>query len=176
MGFDYNEYDSLSVLIKKKESDAILGYYKSFGWEEYERREDKRYFDIIHIKLKREHKVANKDKLQLLQVELENSLNRFAVLRNKKHWRFFAFFSLALLLAFFVIALGVSLLVAKQFLTLGVSFIALGASSFIFSIPIARKIFNYENRAYVLKFKETTSSVARIIFQAERLRGKNDEI
>jgi hypothetical protein len=172
MELDYNEYDSLSILIKKKESSAILSYYKSFGWEEYERRDDKRYFDILHIKLKRRHKIPNKDRLQFLQVEMENVLNTFSVFRKKRHLRsfisslFFAFFAISL------VSLGVFLIFLKLAVAFAVSLVAFGIVSAIFAFPIVKKISVSENKRYILKFKETASSISRIIFQAERLLNK----
>ena len=168
MEFDYNEYDSLSVLIKRKESSAILSYYNSFGWEEYERRDDRRYFDIIHIKLKRRHKIPNKDRLQLLEIEMENAINRLAVLRGKKHWRTVAFAVLLSILSLFIAAIGVSLVLYKLS-PLGVSLIALAVLPSFFALPLLRKNFDSENKAYASKFKETTATIGRIIAKAERL-------
>ena len=176
--FDYNEYDSISLALKKEESHRMLSYYRAFGWDEYERREDMRYFDIVHIKLMRRHKIPNKDRLQLLQVKMEALVNNFARVRKNKHSH-----SLLLgvgmgVLCVSLIALGSVLIFRKLLLSLALSFISLGAVIPFFTVAAVKRILISENKRYAEKFKEMTAGISRIIAEAKKLYSaevENDE-
>ena len=173
--FDYNEYDSLSLALKANESQRMLSYYEAFGWEEYDSREDRRYFDIVHVKLKRKHKIENKDRLQLLQVKMENEVNRFAVDRKYKHSRSVSVG--ATLSVFSIAAIGFStfFIIRKLVIPLAVSVGALGVVMPFITIPLVKKIVENEKKNYALKFKEMTSKISRIISEAKKLSGGLDE-
>ena len=173
--FDYNEYDSISLALKNEESARMLSYYSAFGWEEYERRDDFRYFDIVHVKLKRHHKIPNKDRLQLLQVKMEASVNNFADIRKNKHASsiFLAVLLVVFSLAF--IALGFFLAMRKIFISMAVSFLALGVLMPFALIPIIKKISLSECRRYAEKFKEMTAVISRIVAEARNLYGEGGE-
>ena len=174
--FDYNEYDILSLALKENESLRLLEYYAAFGWQEYERCEDKRYFDIIHIKLLRRHKIPNKDRLQLLQVKMENVVNRFAFARKTKHSRSII---IALSLGIFslgLLSISIYLLINQVLPILSISlfFVVLGIS--VGTFLAVRRIVKRENSEFMLKFKEMTSDIARIISRAKKLyRGESCE-
>lgn len=172
---DYNEYDSISLALKENESERMISYYRAFGWEVYERREDKRYFDIVHVKLKRAHKIVAKDRLQLLQVKMEYLVNSFAAARKNKHSRsLIAALTLGVFAAGFI-ALGVCLLAAGMLLALSISLLAFGLVSPLFIVPLVKRIFKLENKIYAVKFKEMTAGVSRIIREAEKLLGGENE-
>ena len=174
--FDYNEYDSLSLALKENEAERLLGYYKAFGWEEYEKREDKRYFDIIHIKLKRKHKIPNKDRLQLLQVKMEATVNRFAFVRKNKHSRSVIMGLTLGTLSLGIMALGIWLLFTAVIIPLAIALIFLSAVSPVVIIPLIRKAVIDENEQFAAKFKEMTSEISRILLSAKRLYGgENDD-
>jgi Flp pilus assembly protein TadB len=80
---DYNNFDYLSISVKIDELDKILYCYKVLGWKERKREDDRDEEDMKYIALFRPHAIANKDRLQYLQVRMESLLNSFASIRAK---------------------------------------------------------------------------------------------
>lgn len=72
---DYKIYDYLDATVKKQSMELLTAHYAALGWECTETRDDKIYFDIKHIVLRRPHNVEHKDALQLLQIYLESAFN-----------------------------------------------------------------------------------------------------
>lgn len=70
--------DKLSVAIKADVAEEIKGAYCALGWELKEEYDDKRYGDLVHMDFTRPHLIAEKDRLQLLQVRLEVAVNFWA--------------------------------------------------------------------------------------------------
>ncbi len=169
--FDYNEYDSISLALKENESERMLGYYKAFGWEEYEIREDKRYFDIVHIKLKRRHKIRNKDRLQLLQVKMESVVNRFALARKNKHSKSIIAGLTLGVLALAFLTISIMLFVEQILIPLSAAFFIVGIALSAAIAPVVKSTVKKENQSFAVKFKEMTSEISRIIFSAEKLYG-----
>ncbi len=175
--FDYNEYDSISLALKENESERMLAYYKAFGWEEYEMREDKRYFDIVHIKLKRRHKIPNKDRLQLLQVKMESAVNRFALARKNKHSKSIIAGLTLGVFAIVFLTVGIKLFAEQALMPLSAAFFIVGIALSVAIVPVVKSIVKKEKQSFAVKFKEMTSEISRIIFSAEKLYGgKNGEI
>ena len=81
----YNDFDTLTLYVKKLKAVEIIESYKTFGWELVEECENKRYEDIVDLTFNRPHKIKNKDELQLLQIYMENNLNAKAKLEKNKH-------------------------------------------------------------------------------------------
>lgn len=84
---EYWEYDYIDLAVKTEKADDLLIGYGAFLWQEIERKSDKNYKDVVHITLKRPHKIKNKDRLQLLQVRYEKMANDKYALKKKKHTR-----------------------------------------------------------------------------------------
>ena len=82
---DYWNYDYITLTVKRKNIDEVIRSYGAFLWKEIARKEDRQYYDILHVMLKRPHKIKDKDRLQLLQVKYEAMLNKRAYLDNKKY-------------------------------------------------------------------------------------------
>ncbi len=174
---DYNEYDSISLMLKENEAERILTYYAAFGWEVYEKRDDGRYFDIVHIKLKRRHSISNKDRLQLLQVEMETTVNRFAYTRKNKYSRsLISALTMGLVSLAFVI-FGILLILKGSLVTLAISSIALGALTPVVFLPMIKNTVKEDRKRFALKFKAMTAEISRIISLAKNLYGEeNGEI
>ena len=82
-----NKFDLLSLYVKRNKKDEILQYYQCFNWKLKEENANKMYVDIVDLVLIRPHTLCNKDNLQLLQVYMEESLNKKAKLEQKKYPR-----------------------------------------------------------------------------------------
>ncbi len=168
---DYNKYDSLSLALKSELVDKMLSYYEKLGWRVFEKYEDKKYMNIVHVTLVREHVIKNKDKLQLLQVKLESLINRMAKDRKRKHSK-----TLILSLSsslFLVISLALGIFLAMRdvpALTLvGACLIFFGVGGFFAHIPVSVKTYRNENTAYARKFKRTSAEIVRLIERANEL-------
>ena len=73
---DYKfEDDKLSVAVKADGAREIKESYAAFGWRIASERADGRCPGIVHMDFVREHKIAGKDRLQLLQVRFEVAVN-----------------------------------------------------------------------------------------------------
>lgn len=73
---DYKNYDYLDAAVKKNRIDELTAHYAVLGWDCVDSRDDKVYFDIKHIVMRRPHFIANKDELQLLQIYFETAWNK----------------------------------------------------------------------------------------------------
>lgn len=82
---DYTNYDYLSVSVNTAHLERVLSCYKLLGWKEMRREDDRQYADMKYLALYRRHKIANKDRLQYLQVRMETVINRFSYLQRSSH-------------------------------------------------------------------------------------------
>lgn len=170
-GIDYNKFDSLSLALKAELFDKMLSYYEKFGWRVFEKYEDRRYMNIVHVTLIREHRIKNKDKLQLLQVKLESLINRMAKNRERKH-RKTLFFSLCASAAFVLSAALAIFLATRRIpaLTLvGACLVFFGVGGFFAHIPLSVRIYRKENASYARNFKRTSAEIVRVIERANTL-------
>lgn len=85
------EYDNLTLYVKKTKAEDVVKHYHKFGWELVSNEENKRYEDIVDLAFKRPHKIEEKDELQLLQVYMEENLNKTAKLERNKYSKTTAF-------------------------------------------------------------------------------------
>lgn len=78
-------FDTLTVSVRCEREEEIERAYAALGWTQTERTEDARYSDLAVLRLRRPHKIPHKDRLQLLQVYLEQAYNTLAI-REKYKW------------------------------------------------------------------------------------------
>lgn len=102
-----NELDILTLLVKKEQFNTILENYQLLGWQLAEQSENKRYEDLLDVKLTRPHKIENKDDLQLLQIYLEDNLNTQAKLKKFRHAGSTVFSSVIGVLGLAMLTLGI---------------------------------------------------------------------
>lgn len=112
MAKDYKNYDYLSVSVKSDQLSRILQCYRALGWTEIKTEEDRQYYDMNYVRLRRPHKLPNKDRLQYLQVRMESSINSLVVIAKHAHVKsnVVVFFGVFAVLAF--AALGLWLILA----------------------------------------------------------------
>lgn len=107
---DYNNFDYLSVSVKSAELDKVLNCYRTLGWNEIARGEDDKYEDMKYISFSRPHKIANKDRLQYLQVRMESAINGIASSFFHRHKRSIALTTVFVTCGLIFIALGLWLM------------------------------------------------------------------
>ncbi len=176
--YDYNKYDSISLALKADALDRMLEFYKVFGWELYEKEEDRRYFDIVHVRLIREHKIENKDKLQLLQIKMEKAVNSFAVKRRDRHAGSTVLgltsgvFSLLLIIFGIFSVLKLS---APLSLFLGIPMMAVGIILPVSLIVPLRRMLKRENKSFMAAYREMGAEISKILSKVEKIRrGENE--
>lgn len=85
MARDYNNYDYLAVSVKSDQLNRILHCYRALGWTEVKTVDDREYYNMKYVRLRRPHKIANKDRLQYLQVRMEGAINSLVEIVNRAH-------------------------------------------------------------------------------------------
>ncbi len=109
---DYNNYDYLSVSVKSDQLGRILQGYRALGWTEEKTEDDRQYYDMKYVRLRRPHKIANKDRLQYLQVRMERSINSLVEITKRAHLRSTSLGALLFLAAAASLACGLWLAIA----------------------------------------------------------------
>lgn len=102
---DYKNYDVLNLYVKRNKLESIISKYNIFGWELEKQEDNKEYEDIVELTFVRPHEIKNKDDLQLLQVYMEERLNKVGQIERNKNAK-----TTSLALVFGVIGLALILL------------------------------------------------------------------
>lgn len=84
---DYKNYDYLSVSVRNDQFERILSCYNTLGWRVVKHEGDRQYYNMKFVVFRRPHKIENKDRLQYLQVRMENTINSISVIAFKRHRR-----------------------------------------------------------------------------------------
>jgi len=175
----YNDYDTLTLYVKKLKASEIIDSYKTFGWVLTSEVENSKYEDIVDLSFERPHKIENKDELQLMQVYMEEKLNNIGKLEIHKHSRSSAFGLFFGIIGLFLMIFGSILcfdfLLPKE-LILGIVLLSVG---FIFGVITAiclPKIIKFENKHYEEIYAKLEDELTSICKKAEYLYGgKNHE-
>lgn len=107
---DFKNYDYLTISVKSALLEHILECYAALGWREVRREDDREYYDMKYIALRRPHKIENKDRLQLLQVRMESAVNSVSSVNAKKHAKSGIIFTVLAVIALGLAALGLWLI------------------------------------------------------------------
>ena len=171
------DIDSLTIYAKKTKSKEIIKNYKTFGWHLKSESENNQYEDISDLTFYREHKIKNKDELQLLQVYMEDKLNEIGKIEKYKNSKstafglFFGIISLALIifgtLFGFKIIVGASIASSIIMSCIGIIFLIL---TLIF-VPILSK---KERACFNSRHTQLENELQEIINKATFLSGGSD--
>ena len=169
---NYNEFDTLEIYARKNKVDHIKSCYQSFSWHVVEEKENDRYSDTIDLTFQRPHKLKNKDELQLMQVYMEDTLNKYGSLERHKHAKSttyglcFGVLSLAILIAGIII-LKNSLLN----ILFGGTLIVLGLLSCMIVFVVCLKLFKTEKETFEQSRKKLQDDLETICKKAKKLAG-----
>lgn len=170
---NYNEYDKLVLYVKKEKLEEIVEHYILFGWELESQKENDRYEDILDVVFSRPHKIENKDELQLLQVHMEERLNKKAKIDKHKNGLITAAgLCMGSILAGIITILVLSLFDVLQFglvikILLGVSIVCLIVIECLF-LP---KIYKYEKEKYKIDYLAVEDEINAICERVKILVG-----
>lgn len=157
---DYKNYDYLSVSVKSDQLSRILQCYRALGWTEIKTEEDRQYYDMNYVRLRRPHKIRNKDRLQYLQVRMESSINSLVAITNRAHIKSNAVAILCALFAALLAAFGLWPVIAATALWLrALGWTGIGAS---LAVAVAAVII-----CSIMRRREKKTATGKII---EKLR------
>jgi len=164
---DYNKYDYLNVEIKKNRLNTILDTYQCFGWETLNKKQSSKFRNLVEVEFVRDHNINNKDTLQYLQVNLENSINKQAQLEKTKHLTSCSIGFCLSLLSLILIISSVILFLNNIFMGIILtilSFLSTITSPIIIVKIYKKEIFNYYkyNRLYSYRIKYFTFSANKL--------------
>lgn len=175
---DYQNYDYIEIIVKKNSADEIVYWYSRFLWKEYQRKEDKRYADVIHISFSRPHKIPSKDRLQLLQVYFENILNTKARLLESKHSKFKAMICVAIFVAILgLLGVGAFIFFIKSwlgYLLAGATAILSTCIDIVFCRYI-KKLYKKENHNFDKKSDDFAKQIDEIIGEVNQITGVDEK-
>ena len=79
------EVDRLILYVKLSKVDEIVERYKLLGWNLVEKAENRLFEDLLDLTFERNHKIENKDDLQLMQIYMEDKLNAIGKVERRRH-------------------------------------------------------------------------------------------
>lgn len=168
------EYDHMSLDVKRGKAEKFRRSCEDFGWQQVERRADRRYADIVHLRFRRPHAIANKDALQLLQVRLEIAWNTIGRCESALSARTAAFAVVGGIAAACLLAAGVTLLClfwpALWAKAAGGALGCAGALGCIGALLLCRRIFGKNRRACRENIEAARAQIGRLCAQARALR------
>ena len=168
------EYDHMSLDVKRGKAEKFRRSCEDFGWQQVERRADRRYADIVHLRFRRPHAIANKDALQLLQVRLEIAWNTIGRCESALSARTAAFAVVGGIAAACLLAAGVTLLClfwpALWAKAAGGALGCVGALGCIGALLLCRRIFGKNRRACRENIEAARAQIGRLCAQARALR------
>lgn len=159
MAKDHNNYDYLAVSVKSDQLSRILHCYRALGWTEIKTEEDRQYYDMNYVRLRRPHRIANKDRLQYLQVRMENSINSLVAITNRAHIKSNGIAAAGTLATLAIAALGLWLVIARAGALRIFGWVCVGLS---LAVAIAVTV-----AVYVMRRREKKAATVAII---EKLR------
>lgn len=169
---DHDNYDYLSVSLKRAYADMIMKCYLALGWEDVHTEADKDYADMKYVLFSRPHAIANKDRLQYIQVRMENVLNRASERSIKKHRKSTALAVLFGILGLVFTAAGLCLaLILQAFIAqiCGWICVGLGAVFLLGLIYPLTKVRRDENKRLKIKLEQDYILFDKLVREAAEL-------
>ncbi len=172
MSRDYTNYDYLSVSVKSDQLERILTCYRALGWREEKMEDDRQYYNMKYVRLRRPHKIENKDRLQYLQVRMESAINSLSRINSRKHMKSHAFIAVATIIFLGLVALGLWLTLAfDQPVWRIFGWWVSGASAALMACAVILFVFmrKRENTAAADKMSKSLSLIQSLICESEEL-------
>lgn len=169
--------DWIKLSTKKNKQQEVEKYYAGFGWNKVEEQSDKIYEDIVHLTFNRNHKIKNKDELQLLQVKLNNSLNKIAKYEKYKNIKSKCLSLTINIICAILIIWGI-IIPLKNLSVINIIIssilVILGLFGFIINGIIIEKLRKKELYNFNKILKLENSKIQNIYSQAKKLSGVNN--
>lgn len=169
---DFNKYDKLTVDISNAVAEDILPCYKSLGWELSSRIYKKNKSSYCFY---RKHSIANKDRLQLLQVYMENTVNQLSAYAKREHIKSITLFASATFLSFLIIVAGILLATQKNLVAYGIVIGVLGLIIHCLLALLAKKLYLKEEKKFAKIKEHAIFEINKVNGEALALIGGEDE-
>ncbi len=168
---DYNNYDYLSVSVNSDQLSRILQCYRALGWTEIKTEEDRQYYGMNYVRLRRPHKIENKDRLQYLQVRMESSVNSLVSITKRAHIKSNSVIAISVVLVLALIALSLWLVIACDgvWAILGWTGIGLAAALTIAAAVICTIMHRREKKTATGKIIEKLRFIQTLMEEASTL-------
>lgn len=169
MDRDNYEYDYVAITVKSSVEKEVLDGYACFKWEVQERKERK---DSVDLVLRRPHRIENKDRLQLLQVNMEKATEN---LIKYKQYKFTVIKAVAFyfaLLGILAIISGLSLAASggnALLISTGTVIAMSGLAALVISGVFLRRTAAKDRALAVARLKEAAQEIKKACGEAERL-------
>lgn len=174
VGPDY-EYDHIALDVKREKVGRFCRCCEEFGWEPEERRPDRRYADVVHLRFRRPHVVEHKDALQLLQVRMEIAWNTVGRCESALSCRAIIYLVLSGLASACLLAAGITVLwlywTALWAKATGFALIAVGVLSGFKDIFLCRNIIGKGRRMNRERIDSARAEIEELCALARALRG-----
>ncbi len=175
---DFKNYDYLTVTLKNRGASELIRYYKMLGWQVINQLPDGTYEDITHCIMRRPHKIANKDKLQFLQVRVETEVNKMAQFAYDRRKLSRAFSIVSAILALLSVAMGVAFIIIFNGIAWGLGGVALIALGVCVAI-VAFFAYGYITKWEIDRVKNnmgvSMAKLSEILAKIRALRGELNE-
>lgn len=171
---DFRNTDFLKVAVKREKLRELEQRYACFGWTETECVDDKLYDNITELTFCRPHKIPEKDRLQLLQVDMEMAMNEFSKTERNKHSVSTAIsLTIGTFAAVFIIGgiLLILLLSSVWSISSGILMMLIGALSIALLIPHIIKMRKREEERFEKILLESERVIERCCADASALTG-----
>lgn len=175
---DYNNYDVLNLYVKRNKLENIINKYTIFGWELEKQEDNKEYEDIVELTFVRFHKIKNKDELQLLQVYMEERLNKVGQLERNKNAKTTSLAFIFGVIGLVMIVFGILDLIFNFFsvsIAGDIIFLSIGAILELTGILVIPKIYKKEKFDFDSKISVLELEIENICERVKVLVGGKDE-
>ena len=175
--FNNYKYDYLTITFTTEKVDEMIKIYNDFLWEEVSKAKNKDYEDVYYVTLRRPHFIENKDRLQYLQVVMEEKINKLGKQGATKHFNSVLFSSLTGAIILFALALSLYVICTINNTLLIALCGVLGATSILvipFIIRRTIKLVKKENERFYSATTTCNSQINDIISEVKSLTKENN--
>ena len=167
---DIYNYDYISMSISSDREEEVLSEYKCFAWELYERKQ--RGKKSVLVVLRRPHNIPDKDRLQLLQINMEKAQDDVIKYSKRRHTfvKLFAMYMLGFGLAGILFGLSVAANGGNAaVIIIGTLFAMVGLAVIIMTGAFFTKLLRAERIGFEARTEIAAADMAAALKEAEKL-------
>ncbi len=170
------EFDTIEFKLRRDKAEEIRSRLACFGWELEREKADRFSSEIVHVRFVRPHKVAQKDRLQLLQVRVEIALKRQAKYEHIAQSRAAAFGLVFGLMFALVAGLGIAFAVNGFCLPLAYTLIGIAAAGITVNAFLSTALKRHDGEKYARLMRENAENLDKYCRAARAITGKGGDV
>jgi len=174
---EFEDFDYLTVYVKKKSVNTIIKYYKMFKWKLKKQESNLRFKNVENLTFFRPHKIDKKDELQILQVDIETEIANIEKDEKYKYLKSTAIGSTLGLLGiiFFILSLYIITSVANiAWIFFGTFIGFVGVLFFGLTSYVTLKIRKKERMKFIVNKRKSRKTIINICETAFNLTENNN--